>query len=34
MKDYMKPEVELIALVAEEATTDDPILGNQSNPFD
>lgn len=33
MKDYQKPEVELVTLVAEDVITDDPILGDTSNPF-
>lgn len=34
MKEYMKPEVEIIILATvETTTTDDPILGDQSNPF-
>ena len=33
MKEYQKPEMELVILVAQEAITDDVDMGDTSNPF-
>lgn len=33
MKEYIKPDVEMVYLIVEDVVTDDPVLDDVSSPF-